>query len=121
MTCAFDLAHYRELLAAARPAATTSCSSTRPRPGRSSSADVDLSLDAALQLGELEAEAGVGATYFLMTESVFYNLASSEGTAAAARLRELGTASGSMRSTHMQRSTTGSTPCWRGTTPTRST
>ena len=52
--------------------------------------DVDLSLDAALRLAEVEAEAGVTATYFLMTESVFYNLASSEGATAIARLRELG-------------------------------
>ena len=31
-----------------------------------------------------------GATYFLMTRSVFYNLASTEGEQAIARLRELG-------------------------------
>ena len=41
-------------------------------------------------MAELEAELGATATYFLMTESVFYNLASSEGEAAIARLRELG-------------------------------
>ncbi len=41
-------------------------------------------------MAELEAEEGASATYFLMTESVFYNLASSEGVAAIARLRELG-------------------------------
>ena len=52
--------------------------------------DVDLSLDAALRMAELEAEAGATATYFLMTESVFYNLASREGTAALDRLRALG-------------------------------
>lgn len=52
--------------------------------------DVDLSLDAALRMAALEAEAGAHATYFLMTESVFYNLASAEGVAAIARLRELG-------------------------------
>jgi hypothetical protein len=52
--------------------------------------DVDLTLDAALLMAELEAERQVTATYFLMTESVFYNLASPEGTAAIARLRELG-------------------------------
>ncbi|HKY24838.1 MAG TPA: hypothetical protein VJM07_06765, partial [Gaiella sp.] len=51
--------------------------------------DVDLSLDAALRLAELEADAGARATYFLMTESVFYNLASDEGERALARLREL--------------------------------
>ncbi|MGH3066113.1 MAG: hypothetical protein ACRDOF_07380, partial [Gaiellaceae bacterium] len=43
---------------------------------------------------ELEAELGVLSTYLLMTESVFYNLASSEGVAAIARLRELGHAVG---------------------------
>jgi hypothetical protein len=52
--------------------------------------DVDLSLDAAVQLAELEMNHEATATYFLMTESVFYNLASSEGVRAIARLRELG-------------------------------
>ena len=52
--------------------------------------DVDLVLDAALRMAELEAERDVSATYFLMTRSVFYNLDSSEGEAALARLRELG-------------------------------
>ena len=52
--------------------------------------DVDLTLDAALRMAELEASLGVTATYFLMTESVFYNLASSEGVEVIARLRELG-------------------------------
>ena len=56
--------------------------------------DIDLSLDAALTMAELEAEHGVATTYLLMTESVFYNLASSEGVAAIARLRELGHAVG---------------------------
>ena len=41
-------------------------------------------------MAELESEAEVVATYFLMTRSVFYNLASSEGRAAIDRLRELG-------------------------------
>ncbi len=52
--------------------------------------DVDLTLDAALRMAELEASLGVTATYLLMTESVFYNLASKEGVEAMARLRELG-------------------------------
>ena len=52
--------------------------------------DVDLMLDAALRMAELEASLDVTATYFLMTESVFYNLASSEGVEVIARLRELG-------------------------------
>jgi len=52
--------------------------------------DVDLSLAAALTTAELESQRGVSATYFLMTRSVFYNLASREGEAALARLQELG-------------------------------
>ena len=41
-------------------------------------------------MAELEAEHGVQTTYLLMTESVFYNLASTEGGDAIARLRALG-------------------------------
>jgi len=52
--------------------------------------DVDLVLDAAVRMAELEAARDVSATYFLMTRSVFYNLASSEGEAALERLRSLG-------------------------------
>jgi hypothetical protein len=52
--------------------------------------DVDLSLAAAVQMAELEAKHGVSATYFLMTRSVFYNLASAEGERTVERLRELG-------------------------------
>ena len=52
--------------------------------------DVDLSLAAAVQMAELEAARDVSATYFLMTRSVFYNLASVEGERAIERLRELG-------------------------------
>ena len=93
MKCAFDLAHYGELLAA-RPVGRLSVRFLRPRavaPGDLLLRhDVDLSLDAALTLAELEAEAGAQATYFLMTQSVFYNLASPEGEHALGRLRELG-------------------------------
>jgi hypothetical protein len=56
--------------------------------------DVDLSLEAALAMARLEAEREVRATYFLMTRSVFYNLASAEGEGALAELRELGHAVG---------------------------
>lgn len=52
--------------------------------------DVDLSLDAALSMARLEAEMGVRSTYFLMTRSVFYNLASHAGEAAIEELRALG-------------------------------
>jgi len=92
MSCSFDMAHYAEILQAGK------AGGYRFKPfGESPERgdlflrhDIDLSLDAALQMAELEAEVGVLATYLLMTESVFYNLASSEGVAAITRLRELG-------------------------------
>jgi hypothetical protein len=52
--------------------------------------DVDLVLDAAARMAELEAEHDVSATYFLMTRSVFYNLDSREGEVTLDRLRALG-------------------------------
>ena len=92
MKCAFDLAHYGELLAAAKSGGYRFAFFDRePAPGDLLLRhDVDLSLDAALTLAGLEAEAGVQATYFLMTQSIFYNLASPEGEHALRRLRELG-------------------------------
>ena len=92
MSCAFDLRHYRELLEAARAGGYGFAFFDRdPRPGDLLLRhDVDLSLDAALELAELEAGAEAPATYFLMTRSVFYNLASPAGERTLARLRELG-------------------------------
>ena len=92
MSCRFDLGHYRELLDAAQAGGYRfAFFEGEPRQGDVLLRhDVDLSLDAALRLAELEADAGARATYFLMTESVFYNLASDEGERALARLRELG-------------------------------
>jgi hypothetical protein len=91
VSCAFDLAHYRELLEAARSGGYRfAFFDGEPAAGDLLLRhDVDLSLDAALCLAELEHEAGAAATYFLMTGSVFYNLASSEGVNALRRLREL--------------------------------
>jgi hypothetical protein len=96
MSCSFDLAHYAELLEAAKAGGYRFMTFGEP-PARGDlflRHDVDLSLDAALQMAELEAEMGVTTTYLLMTESVFYNLASPEGVAAHVRLRELGHAVG---------------------------
>jgi hypothetical protein len=92
MSCSFDLEHYSELLAAAKTGGYQFAFFDRePAPGDLLLRhDVDLSLDAALTLAGLEAEAGAQATYFLMTQSVFYNLASPEGEHALRRLRELG-------------------------------
>lgn len=92
MTCAFDLGHYRELLQAAQAGGYRFAHfGEGPEQGDLLLRhDVDLSLDAALRMAELEAEESASATYFLMTQSVFYNLASSEGVAAIERLRDLG-------------------------------
>jgi hypothetical protein len=96
VTCAFDLRHYGELLEAAKAGGYRFASfEESPAPGDLFLRhDVDLSLDAAVEMAELEAELGARATYFLMTESVFYNLASKEGVGALARLRALGHAIG---------------------------
>ena len=95
-SCSFDLEHYRELLDAAKAGGYRFARfGGEPLAGTVLLRhDVDLSLQAAVALAELEADAGVEATYFLMTQSVFYNLASSEGEAAVERLRELGHAIG---------------------------
>jgi hypothetical protein len=92
MSCAFDLEHYRELLDSARAGGYRfAFFERRPEPGTILLRhDVDLSLDAALQVAELESEVGAAATYFLMTRSDFYNLDSPSGAAALERLRALG-------------------------------
>ena len=92
MACGFDLVHYRELLDAAQAGGYRLAFFDRPpEPGTVLLRhDVDLSLDAALAVAELEAEAGAAATYFLMTRSEFYNLDSASAEAAIGRLRELG-------------------------------
>jgi hypothetical protein len=92
MSCPFDLDHYRELLAAAQAGGYRFASfGDGPNDGDLFLRhDVDLSLDAAVRMAELETDTGARATYFLMSESVFYNLASKEGAGAIARLRDLG-------------------------------
>jgi hypothetical protein len=92
VSCAFGLAHYHELLDAAKAGGYRfAFFEGAPEEGDLILRhDVDLSLDAALRLAELEADAAAQASYFLMTRSVFYNLASDEGERALERLRELG-------------------------------
>ncbi len=92
MTCAFDLAHYRELLDAARAGGYRFATFDRePAAGDLLLRhDVDMSLEAALAMAELEAKQDIVSTYFLMTKSEFYNLDAPSGVHAFARLRELG-------------------------------
>jgi hypothetical protein len=92
MSCSFDLGHYRELLDAAKAGGYRFARFDHDPAPRDLFLrhDIDLSLQAAVEMAELEAELDVVATYLLMTESVFYNLASEEGAAAIHRLRELG-------------------------------
>jgi hypothetical protein len=92
MGCDFSLDHYRELVRAAKTGGYRFAGFDRtPEPGvvilRH---DVDLSLAGALAVAEVEATEGAWSTWFLMTRSVFYNLASREGEHAIARLHELG-------------------------------
>jgi hypothetical protein len=92
MSCAFTLDHYRELLEAAQSGGYRWASfDAPPAPGDLFLRhDVDLSLEAAVEVALLEHEAGARATYFLMTQSVFYNLDSHEGERAQRELRRLG-------------------------------
>jgi hypothetical protein len=92
MTCGFSLDHYRELLRSARQGGYRWAGFDRPpQPGDLILRhDVDLSLEAAVAVAEVEADEGAWSTWFLMTRSNFYNLGSAAGEAAVARLRELG-------------------------------
>ena len=92
MSCSFDLTHYEEILEAAKAGGYRfAFFDTPPEPGTVILRhDVDLSLDAALRLAEVETDAGAAATYFLMTRSEFYNLDSQSGEDAVDRLRRLG-------------------------------
>jgi hypothetical protein len=96
MSCRFDLGHYAELLDAAGAGGYRFARFDKePEPGDLFLRhDVDLSLTAAVEMGELEAQLGVATTYLLMTESIFYNLDSAEGANALERLRDLGHAVG---------------------------
>ena len=123
MTCDFSLDHYRDLLRAAQAGGYRWAGFDRaPEPGDLILRhDVDLSLAAAVAVAEVEADEGAWSTWFLMTRSVFYNLDSSEGEAAIARLRELGgTASRTTPCGRTSTSTRGSSRSSPGTTPTRS-
>jgi hypothetical protein len=90
--CPFSLPHYRVLIEQAKAGGYRFAGfDGAPQPGDLILRhDVDLSLEAAVEMAALEAELGAHSTWFLMTRSVFYNLDSSRGEWALERLRELG-------------------------------
>jgi len=92
MSCDFSLEHYRELLQAAKSGGYRWAGFDKPPAAGDLILrhDVDLSLAAAVAVAEVETAESAWSTWFLMTRSVFYNLASSEGDRAISRLRELG-------------------------------
>jgi len=96
MSCRFDMDHYVELLDAATAGGYEWAAFDRPpRAGDVFLRhDVDLSLEAALQMARVERDLGVRATYFLMTGSAFYNLDSQVGRYALRQLRLWGHAVG---------------------------
>jgi hypothetical protein len=92
VSCDFSLDHYRDLLRAAKAGGYRFAGFDRaPEAGDLILRhDVDLSLEAAVAVAEVEAEEDAWSTWFLMTRSVFYNLDSSAGGTTVERLRELG-------------------------------
>src|SRR5438105_3391311 len=96
MTCSFDLDHYAELLEAARAGGFRWARFDHPPAEHDLFLrhDVDLSLEGALDMARIEHDLDVHATYFLMTESVFYNLQSKAGERTIRQLRNWGHAIG---------------------------
>ena len=94
--CEFSLRHYGELLDAATAGGYRWAGfDHEPEPGDLFLRhDVDLSLSAALTMARLEHARGAHATYFLMTESAFYNLDSHVGRETLVQLRQWGHAVG---------------------------
>src|SRR6185503_11913586 len=75
MACGFTLEHYREILRAAREGGYRFAAfADSPVDGDLLLRhDIDLSLEAAIEMAELEAEEGATATYLLMNRSVSNN------------------------------------------------
>lgn len=78
MTCNFTLAHYKEILLLAKKRGYAfSDFSTKPTLAQKRiylRHDVEVSLDNALEMAEIEKEEGVRSTYFIFIESPSYNI-----------------------------------------------
>ncbi|MCW5771384.1 MAG: hypothetical protein KIT16_07090 [Rhodospirillaceae bacterium] len=93
----FSPAGYAALLGRLRDAGYTARRYEDAAPGRRDLIlrhDVDFSLGAALAMAEQEASLGLGAAYFVLLRTEFYNPLSGEGRAALRRLAALGHAVG---------------------------
>ena len=87
MSCSFDLDHYRELLEAAKAGGYRFATLRRRRRSAATSSSGTTSTSRSTRRcgwRSSRRSIGVVTTYLLMTESVFYNLASQEGVAAIA-------------------------------------
>ncbi len=93
MSAAFGLTSYRALLGALRDRGYSVRGFADAEPAQRHLIlrhDIDYSLDAALPMAETEAELGLGAAYFVLVRSEFYNPAAPNGTRVLARLAALG-------------------------------
>ncbi len=93
MTQVFCIDSYRALLDGFAGRGYTARPFAEAEPGRRDLIlrhDLDVSLEAALPVAEAERQAGVSATYFVLTRSEFYNPYSEAGSRALARLLSLG-------------------------------
>jgi hypothetical protein len=92
VSCEFSLGHYCELLEAAQSGGYRFAGFDRPPEAGDLIIrhDIDLSLEAAVEMAELETGAGAWSTWCLMTRSRFYNLDSTVGADAIEQLRALG-------------------------------
>jgi len=83
MGCAFTLEHYREIIESALRAGYSFQGFHQPNPGHSHRNlylrhDIDICLEEALNMADLEAELGVHATYFVLLNSPVYNICSQD-------------------------------------------
>lgn len=89
----FTLVGYRRLLTTFLDAGYKAVGFNDVRPDRRDLImrhDIDLSLEAAVAVAELEAQMGIKATYFVMASSSFYNALSREARPLISRLATLG-------------------------------
>jgi hypothetical protein len=89
----FSFAYVRRLLSTAQATCAVRLLADGPAPGRSTlhvRHDIDLSLERALAMAEVEADIGVRATFLVMVDSPLYDLEEATSREVLHRLRALG-------------------------------